>query len=75
MQTAYFLFGQEASAQIMDEGLDSLIESLKDDLDVEFALFEVTPETNPAEFLHTFKNWGDYCVLSVEEYGRLKELV
>jgi len=75
MQTAYFLFGQEASAQLMDEGLDSLIESLEDDLDVEFTLFEVTPETNPAEFLNTFQAWGDYCVLSAEEYGRLREFV
>jgi hypothetical protein len=44
-------------------------------MDIEFALFEVTPETNPAEFLNTFKAWGDYCVLSVEEYGRLRGFV
>lgn len=75
MQTAYFLFGKEASAQIIDEGLDSLIESLEDEMDIDFDLFEVTPETNPAEFLNTFKNWGDYCVLSVEEYGRLRGFI
>jgi hypothetical protein len=75
MQTTYFLFGQEASAQMMDEGFESLIESLEDEMDIDFDLFEVTPETNPAEFLHTFQAWGDYCVLSGEEYGRLGEFL
>lgn len=75
MQTAYFLFGKEASAQMMDEGFDSLVESLEDKLDIEFDLYEVTPETNPAELLYTFKEWGDYCVLTVEENGKLKEFL
>ena len=30
---------------------------------------------NPAEFFNTFKNWGEYCVLSAEEYGRLRGFV
>ena len=75
MQTAYFLFGQEASAQMIDEGFESLMDSLEDAMDIDFDLYEVTPETNPAELLNTFKNWGDYCVLSAEEYGRLRGVI
>lgn len=75
MVPAYFLFGQEASAQMMDEGLESLIDSLQDEMDIDFDLLEVTPETNPAELLNTFQAWGEYCVLSVEEYGRLRRFI
>lgn len=73
MKTVYFLFGEEASEMLADEGIDTFIEDLEDGTDISFTLYAFTPETNPAEFLHSFKGWGDYCALSFEEYVRISQ--
>ena len=63
------------TSEKIEERAPAIRPNLEDEMDLDFDLFEVTPETNPAKFLNTFKNWGDYCVLSAEEYGRLRGFV
>lgn len=69
----YFLFGKQASEVLMDEGMDSLIDCIEEG-EIEYELYEVNSETNPAELLYTFKKWEDYFVLSFEEYNRINQL-
>lgn len=71
METTYFLFGKEASEIVVDEGIDSLIDSFEDGVD--FELYEFNSNSNPAEFLARFKNWNEYVVLWKEEFDRLNE--
>ncbi|WP_075351371.1 hypothetical protein [Algoriphagus marinus] len=73
MKTVYFLFGKEASEMLTAEGMESLKEALEEGDDLSFALYEFTPDTNPAEFLHSFKIWGEYSVITKEEFIELKE--
>ena len=74
MKTTYFLFGKEASNSFMDEGLDSFIHSLEEG-EFEFELYEANSDTNPADLLYSFQKWGDYCILSYDEFSRVRQVV
>jgi hypothetical protein len=73
MKTVYFIFSKEASEMITEEGIESFMEALEEGDDLSFALYEFTPDTNPAEFLHSFKDWGEYSVITKEEFNEMKE--
>lgn len=73
METTYFLFGKEASEMLMEEGMDSFINSLEQG-EFDFELYEFNSDTKPAELPYTFERWGAFSVLSFEEYNRISQL-
>jgi hypothetical protein len=72
----YFIFGEDACQVLLQGGMDELLSEInKEDSPISFALYEFDLSSpTPADMLNEFSGWGDYQLLTKENYLTLKNL-
>ncbi|SIS88783.1 hypothetical protein [Belliella pelovolcani] len=70
-KSTYFLFGKEATTIYLEDGIEPLIEAINDD-NISYDVFEfIEGETSPVNLLMKYQEWGDYSIISKEEFNQL----
>jgi hypothetical protein len=71
----YYLFGSEACTILDNEGIDTLIDKINNEDFTEFDTRCHSVLDNPADLLFQVMGWGNYSVLTEEEYNKLHESI
>lgn len=67
----YFLFGEDACSIYSEDGIDGVVVAYEDN-SITYETFCFDSEKNaPVELLEAFCGYGDYCVITEEEYNQL----
>lgn len=73
--TKYILFGEDAVKILDNEGIDELIEVIKDDCGHIYATFEYIEEETPLnDVLNAYDGWNAYSFISKEDFDKLNNI-
>lgn len=67
----YYLFGEDAVEEYNENGIDGVVKRYEADT-LTYSMFKFqNGVTHPAELLYEFSGWGDYMLISEEEFNKL----
>lgn len=67
----YFLFGEAACKEYDEGGVDAVL-SMRVNHGIDYGLFVWDEQNNqPQDILYPYNGWGDYYIITKEEYERL----
>lgn len=70
-EKTFYLFGNDAVNEFNENGIEGLIDEIENN-NLGYAVFEfIEGKTRSSELMEAADGWGDYLILTEEEYNQL----